>query len=123
MAGERSKALGRRLRAARDEKGWRKSDAASRLGIKLPTYLRYEDGDRWPSVDVLLRAADIYDRRVGWFFEEAEADVIARSELAIVPELRRILSETPSYRQAAIAEVLPVVNQVCDRLLKSGDGH
>jgi transcriptional regulator with XRE-family HTH domain len=116
MSGERAKALGRRLQVARDEKGWKKSDTARRLGIKLPTYLRYEDGDRTPSVELLLRASEIYDRPVGWFFADAEATQVAASEATIDLELRRILSETPRARQQAIAEVLPVVNLVCDRM-------
>jgi transcriptional regulator with XRE-family HTH domain len=116
MSGERAKALGRRLHVARDEKGWKKSDTARRLGIKLPTYLRYEDGDRTPSVELLLRASEIYDRPVGWFFAEAEAVQIAEAESAIHPDLRRILNETPWLRQQAVAEVMPVVNLVCDRM-------
>lgn len=123
MSGERTKALGRRLQMARDEKGWRKSDTARRLGIKLPTYLRYEDGDRTPSVELMLRAAEVYNRRVGWFFEEAEQVQVALVDNQIDPELRRILSETPRLRQQAIAEVLPIVNEVCDRLANAGNSH
>lgn len=109
-------AVGRRLREAREGRKWRKSEAAAALGIKTPTYHRYEDGDRWPSLDLLLRASDIYDKRVGWFFEEAELARLALSEDALDPELRRVLRSVPRARQRAIARVLPVVNQVYDDL-------
>lgn len=123
MSGERAKALGQRLRMARDKKGWKKSETARRLGIKLPTYLRYEDGDRMPSIELMLRAAEVYNRRVGWFFEDAEQVQVALVDSQIDPELRRILSEIPRHRQQAIAEVMPVVNQVCDRLANAHNSN
>jgi transcriptional regulator with XRE-family HTH domain len=115
MAGERAKALGGCLREAREERGWTKSETARRLGIKLPTYLRYEDGDRWPSVDLLLRASEVYNKPVGYFFAEAEAVQARCLEDRIAPELRLALAGLPLRRQLILADIVPAVNDACER--------
>jgi transcriptional regulator with XRE-family HTH domain len=47
--------FGRRLRSARITAGWDEaSDFATDIGIAAPAYRRYERGEAWPPIDVLV---------------------------------------------------------------------
>ena len=45
----------------REERGWKQSDMARRLGVSQSTSSGYETGKIQVPVDTLLKLADIYD--------------------------------------------------------------
>ncbi len=60
----------RRLRLVerRQELGMKQEDVARALGVPRTTYVRYETGSRRPSIDVVLRIAQILDKPVETLF-------------------------------------------------------
>ena len=49
------------LRECRKKKNVTQSETARFLGIELRTYVRYESGERDPSINTLTRMADFFD--------------------------------------------------------------
>ena len=45
---------------------------AAKLGIKQPSYLRYENGTSEPKQEVLVKIADIFDVSVDYLLGRAE---------------------------------------------------
>ena len=52
--------LATRMRALRKTAGLSQADAAKKLDIALPTYCRYEYGQREPSPTTLVKMAKLY---------------------------------------------------------------
>jgi transcriptional regulator with XRE-family HTH domain len=63
--------LGKRLRSFRLENGWSKRATAERLGVSVPSILRWEGGDAIPNdynrykIDRLLESAEVETPRGG----------------------------------------------------------
>lgn len=54
--------FGSRLRALRIVAGYKDAEAfAADLGVKAPAYRKYERGDAWPPLDVLVHMCDLLD--------------------------------------------------------------
>ena len=54
-------ALGERIKTLRKEHGWSQADLATRLNADAGQISRYENGKITPSVEAVLRLADIFD--------------------------------------------------------------
>ncbi len=54
-------ALGERIKILRKEHGWSQADLATRLNADAGQISRYENGKITPSVEAVLRLADIFD--------------------------------------------------------------
>ena len=50
-----------RIKGCRESKGITQSEIARILGIELRSYVRYEAGDRQPSLDMLCKIADFFE--------------------------------------------------------------
>lgn len=98
----------------------RRNAAARQLGIENASLQRYEDGDRLPSLKILLDASRLYGRPVGWFFEEADRLVLGGVFDQISPALARAASDQPVAVQEAAAELLPALARAIDRAVKVG---
>lgn len=71
------KIITERLIECREKKGWSKNEASKRIGISQPAYLRYESGERNPSVQMIKEIAALlntsYDYLTG-ISNNAEVD-------------------------------------------------
>lgn len=61
-----------RLRAARKARGYKLQQMADMLDISLRAYQHYEQAERSPSFDVLIRIADILDVSIDWLMGRDE---------------------------------------------------
>lgn len=59
-----------RLKLAQQSKGWPGYVAADHLHTNKCSYSQYTRGHRYPPVSLLVKAAEVYDKKVGWFFGE-----------------------------------------------------
>ncbi len=50
----------KRLRECREKMGYSKIEAAKKIGISQPAYLRYESGERTPSLQVIKEIAEVF---------------------------------------------------------------
>lgn len=57
VATDISRAIAKRMRAARESAGWRQHQLAAAMGIEAATLSRYESGKMAPPVDVLWKTA------------------------------------------------------------------
>ena len=55
-----------RLKECREKNGISKQEAARRIGVSQPAYLRYESGDRQPSVQMLKEIAKVLNTSVDY---------------------------------------------------------
>lgn len=82
-----------RLISCREHLGITKQEAAKRMQLSQPAYLRYESGERCPSVHIVKTMADILDTSVEYL--TGKTDAIAPNSYAIKkaddPELFRII--------------------------------
>lgn len=76
--------IGRRIRAARRERGWRQSDLAERAQITQASINRYENHGYEPTLRIAIKLA----AALGMSLEELAKDEIAE-------EQRETLRETP----------------------------
>jgi transcriptional regulator with XRE-family HTH domain len=58
--------LGKRLRYAREAKGWSQTEVFRRTGINNKTLSRYEAGGTEPDVSSLKQLADLYEVSLDW---------------------------------------------------------
>lgn len=87
-----------KFRRAREDAGLSLRDLAEKAGLAPSTILKVERSHMIPSMAVCVRLADALNRKISWFFEEAEATVdvrfIARRRTRVVePRPGRIRTE------------------------------
>ena len=61
-----------RLKIERKNAGYTQEQMAKLLGIKQPSYIRYENGSSEPSLETLCQIADIFDVSVDYLLGRAE---------------------------------------------------
>lgn len=101
-------AIGLRLRAAREAKGWTQADVAEAIGIEPETLSRYEAGVRGPSVTVLAHAAKALGTTLPALLPTEEPDVrpMVRPEIARVVHL---LDELDAHDLKIAARVVAAI--------------
>ena len=62
-----------RLIASRKKIGISKMEAAKRIGISQPAYLRYEAGERTPSMPVIKEMANVFHTSVDYLLGNSES--------------------------------------------------
>lgn len=63
------------LKKVRLDKGMTQKDVAERLGCTPNIYSRYETGERQPSIDVLIRLSQIFEKSIDYLVgNHAEVD-------------------------------------------------
>lgn len=67
--------LGRRLREARETRGWTLDDLAEAMGVAKCTISRYESGDRYPTDPRLRFKLEYFIRRTATLYAELAASV------------------------------------------------
>ena len=58
--------FGERLRDLRDSNKLTQREIATQLGIKQPSYIRYENGKSEPTLECLVKIADLFDVSVDY---------------------------------------------------------
>ena len=53
--------LGDKLKALRKNKGWTQTDLAKRLGLVTGTISAYETGQKYPSIEVLIKICNLFN--------------------------------------------------------------
>ena len=61
-----------RLKECRDKLGISKQETARRIGISQPAYLRYESGDRKPSLQMTKEIAKVLNTSVDYLIGESD---------------------------------------------------
>ena len=62
-----------RLIECRKRLGITKQEAAKRIGVSQPAYLRYESGDRSPSIQVIKEIAKVYNTSPDYLLGKSES--------------------------------------------------
>ena len=63
----------KRLIECRNRLGISKQEAAKRIGVSQPTYLRYESGDRNPSIHIIKAIAEVFNTSIEYLTGETES--------------------------------------------------
>lgn len=84
-----------RLKECREKIGITKQEAAKRVGISQPAYLRYESGDRKPSLQVLKEIAHVLNTSVDYLTGKSDSPVPVSYEIKVTddPELFLIVEK------------------------------
>jgi transcriptional regulator with XRE-family HTH domain len=75
-------AVGKALRAVRENQGWTQNDVANNLGMAQPRLSQYENGTRALSVNSLASLGDFYCQPVSEFFPSQDEIDQARRLMA-----------------------------------------
>ena len=62
-----------RLVKCREKLGLSKQETARRIGVSQPAYLRYESGDRKPSIQVLKEIAKVLNTSVDYLIDATDS--------------------------------------------------
>lgn len=62
-----------RLKAKREQKGFKQNEAAKKIGIANNTLSSYESGDRQPDYNTLIKIADLYETSVEYLLRGKES--------------------------------------------------
>lgn len=91
----------KRLANCREKLGITKQEAAKRMKISQPAYLRYESGERNPSVHVIQVMADVLDTSVAYLTGQTDNPNpdIYLIKLDVEPELFHLIEK---YKNADI---------------------
>lgn len=94
--------LGERLTKLREAKGWSKTHAAEKLGVKaMSTYANWEYGNREPDAGMLIKIAEVYEVTTDYLLgrsEFADYDHCEQKrfeQFSTDPDLQRWFSELP----------------------------
>lgn len=67
ISGKQAKAVGKRIREARERKGWTQAELSDKVGVSRNTLGRWERGQDSPTIDALMVIAYETDLRVSFF--------------------------------------------------------
>ena len=65
-----------RLTECRKKMGLSKLETAKRIGVSQPAYLRYESGERTPSIQVVNAIADVLHTSANYLLGTSDSDAI-----------------------------------------------
>lgn len=74
--------IGEKLKKLRDSAGLQQAQVAKLLGLERSTVYHYENGDRQPSLDTLVRYAEIFHVSTDYLLGRSTQDMVDVSELS-----------------------------------------
>lgn len=86
------------LRAIRRKSLLTQRQVADKLGIHCTTYTKYETGNSEPSLDVLVKLADMFDVTTDYLLERTDRPHLPRSEATLSSDEEDFLA---AYRAAS----------------------
>lgn len=66
--------LPQKLKELRDKKKWRQEDVAKKIGIARTTYAMYEQGNREPDYETLIKLAELYNVSIEYILKGKESN-------------------------------------------------
>ncbi|MBM3236717.1 helix-turn-helix transcriptional regulator [Candidatus Poribacteria bacterium] len=79
--------IGSRIREIRQARGIKQKDLAIALGLKSQNLSDYERGRAMPSVEMLKKLADFFEKPVDWFYgQDAIQKLVSKIEITKAPE-------------------------------------
>ncbi|MBR1702510.1 MAG: helix-turn-helix transcriptional regulator [Lachnospiraceae bacterium] len=106
----------KRLTECRKKMGISKQEAAKRIGVSQPAYLRYESGERTPSIQVIKEIAKEFHTSVDYLVnlsDSPEPDWIL-IERNNAPDLFSIAEKCAQMDQSQLDRLLKYVNMIYD---------
>ena len=104
-----------RLRNCREAAGLSKRETAKRVGVSQPAYLRYEDGSRTPSIQVITAIARVLNTSVDYLTgktNELSPDFIY-TDKNTSPTLFSIIESCKDFDE----DKLTLLKKYCDSLI------
>ncbi len=104
-----------RLKECREKAGLSKRETSKRINVSQPAYVRYENGTRSPSIQVITSMASVLNTSVAYLVGESdqnEPDFIYVNKDSS-PELFSIIESCQSYDD----NKLKLLKEFCDSLL------
>ncbi len=136
LDGIEPRALGARLREAREARGLTQGEVAKRLGVALTTMVAIEKGERQLRPEELMELADIYERQVSELLQRGaritsvltDEDVLSPRDLALAVEAWQLgeLSEGQLARflrtdRLGAREAIQELELLCGGMASSAD--
>jgi transcriptional regulator with XRE-family HTH domain len=102
--------LGDRVRLLRKEHGWSQGDLGTRIGTDAGRISRYEAGKITPSLEALVRLADVLEVSVDYLVrEDAPRRSLEGHNLGKLGDRLADLAELPEADQEIIGQVIDAV--------------
>jgi transcriptional regulator with XRE-family HTH domain len=108
---ELRKSIAGRLREIRKTLGLTQAELAEKLNISKPTYVRYEAGEIFPSLFVIVGLKEFFNINLNWLVTEV-GEMFVDKENAISPEMHEKIFKDSKYLQLIDSMQVPVVEQV-----------
>ena len=118
MNSSSNKLIPERLKTAREKLNLSKAEAARRIGLTAAAYVRYEAGDRNPSIQVLQSIAEKLGTSVAYLL--GETTDISPDKISIDKNKEPLLFELTKNAQLADDETLHRLLSYYNRLIKKG---
>lgn len=108
------KIITERLIECRELLGISKQKAAKMIGVSQPTYLRYESGEREPSIHVLKEIAKVFNSSVDYLIGTSNSNtpdfiIIEKKES---PEVFTIIENYKSWDKSQIKHLLAYTEKI-----------
>ena len=103
-----------RLKSARERLNLTKAEAARRIGLTAASYVRYEAGDRNPSLQVLISIAERLETSLAYLTgktDDISPDVVSIHK-SINPLLFELIKNTESADDATLQRLLSYYSQL-----------
>ena len=124
-------AIKKRLRLAREQRGWTQQEAGDRAGVSANMIYMYEAGQRRPSTLALKGLASLYNKRVEWFFDEDadedELDSDLQADMDLIMNeadvaLRQVSNQLSPEAIRSIADYIRFVHEREERERRESEG-
>jgi transcriptional regulator with XRE-family HTH domain len=89
------KEIGRKLKLAREEKGYSQQEMGDMLGLTRVGYGAFERGDNLISLEYLLQLPQILDKPISYFLPDSAMSEAEKRELALDPGFREVMEAWP----------------------------
>lgn len=104
-----------RLKECREKLGISKQEAARRIGISQPAYLRYESGDRKPSLQTTKEIAKVLNTSVDYLISESDDSIpilleINKNDNSELFRIVELCSQMDEKRQKRIISYINKLN-------------
>src|SRR5690625_6278171 len=87
-----NKPISKKLTELREEKGYLQKFVADKIGVRSNTLSGYENGNRYPDLDMTLKLAEFYDVSTDYLLGRTNSRS-SKTEDDIDEELKELLSE------------------------------